>query len=79
MAVKEHPALSCKLAIAASIITTTVGCVGFDLGFLVFAAFTDFGSGMAFGSSTAASMASQGQSFNDIYFVIGCNINLDGG
>ena len=59
MAVKEDPALSCKLAIAASIITT------------------DFVTDLAFGSSTAASMASQRQSFNDIYFVIDCNILFD--
>ena len=67
MAIKEYPVLSFKLAMAASIITTTVGCVGFDLGFFVFAAFTDFGVGLAFGSSMAASMTSREQSFLILY------------
>ena len=46
MAIKEDPVLSFKLLMAASIITLTVGCVGFDFGFFVLAAFTDFGAGL---------------------------------
>ena len=78
MAINEDQVLSLKIAIAASIITTTVGCVDLDLGFFVFTSFTAFGAGLAFGFSTAASIASRRQSLNGIFFVIGCNIVLDG-